>query len=145
MSRTAALRKKEAVKLEKEKEKEKEKKRTKNRRGGNGDEEWWNNAAFTGMAVMVGFGMYLLFELFPPNNPLRRFRQGERKVDDGIDAAIHAAIRTTHIPAIQSAREQGLDEGTEATDELIGEGLTEESAEHARTEESAAHARDGDY
>jgi len=57
------------------KRKRKRKKRTRSRRGGNGDEEWWNNAAFTGMAVMIGFGMYLLFELFPPNNPLRRFRQ----------------------------------------------------------------------
>ena len=116
------------------KRKRKRKKRTRSRRGGNGDDEWWNHAAFTGMAVMIGFGMYLLFELFPPNR--------RRRTPLG---AIHAAIRATHAPAIREARVAAHEDGRAlniSRDELMGEGLTEESAEYARTQESAAHARD---
>ena len=64
------------------KRKRKRKKRTRSRRGGNGDEEWWDHAAFTVMAVMIGFGMYLLFEFFPPNDPCRRSRQQTNEVTD---------------------------------------------------------------
>ena len=64
------------------KRKRKRKKRTRSRRGGNGD--FFGEIA---LPIMVGFGMYLLFEYFPPNNPWQRFvdeeeRERQREIHD---------------------------------------------------------------
>ena len=63
------------------KRKRKRKKRTRNRRGGNGD--FFGEIA---LPIMVGFGMYLLFEYFPPNNPCRNCRQSSSSSSSDYDS-----------------------------------------------------------